>query len=96
MGSPHKEEKVIGGNVDLDLLSLFPQEYARIMGGMERKGKLFKVNNGGERVPNLWLDRGGRRGIYTPSKNDRCNPGGNYPGQVGADYPARIWVDYPA
>ena len=25
MGSPHIEEKVIGGNVDLDLLSLFPQ-----------------------------------------------------------------------
>jgi hypothetical protein len=52
MGSPHKEEKVIGRNVDLDLLSLFPKKYARIMGGMERKGKLFKVNNGGERVPN--------------------------------------------
>jgi hypothetical protein len=49
IGSPHKEEKVIGGNVDLDLLSLFPQKDARIMGGMGRKGKLFKVNNGGER-----------------------------------------------
>jgi hypothetical protein len=24
IGSPHLEEKVIGGNVDLDLLSLFP------------------------------------------------------------------------
>jgi hypothetical protein len=23
MGSPHKEEKVIGGNIDLDLISLF-------------------------------------------------------------------------
>ena len=41
-GSPHKEEKVIGGNVDLDLISLFPQEYARFMGGMGRNGKLFK------------------------------------------------------
>jgi hypothetical protein len=40
---------MIGGNVDLDLLSLFPQKDARIMGGMGRKGKLFKVNNGGER-----------------------------------------------
>jgi hypothetical protein len=49
MGSPHKEEKVIGGNIDLDLLSLFPQKDARNMGGMGRKGKLFKVNNGGER-----------------------------------------------
>ena len=36
MGSPHLEEKVIGGNVDLDLLSLFPQELARIIGGIER------------------------------------------------------------
>jgi hypothetical protein len=49
IGFPHKEEKVIGGNVDLDLLSLFPQKDARIMGGMGRKGRLFKVNNGGER-----------------------------------------------
>jgi hypothetical protein len=37
MGSPHKEEKVIGGNIDLDLLSLFPQRYARIVGGIERR-----------------------------------------------------------
>jgi hypothetical protein len=35
-GSPYKEEKVIGGNIYLDLLSLFPQRYARIMGGIER------------------------------------------------------------
>ena len=34
-GSPRLEEKVIGGNVDLDLLSLFPQELARIIGGIE-------------------------------------------------------------
>ena len=34
-GSPHIEEKVIGGNVDLDLLSLFPQKLARIHGGIE-------------------------------------------------------------
>ena len=40
LGSPHLEEKLIGGNVDLDLLSLFPQRYARIMGGIER-GKCF-------------------------------------------------------
>ena len=33
---------MIGGNVDLDLLSLFPQKDARIIGGIERKGKLFK------------------------------------------------------
>ena len=34
-GSPHLEEKVIGGNVDLDLLSLFPQKLARIHGEIE-------------------------------------------------------------
>ena len=34
-GSPHLEEKVIGGNMDLDLLFLFPQELARIHVGIE-------------------------------------------------------------
>jgi hypothetical protein len=32
IGFPHKEEKVIGGNVDLDLLSLFPQKDSTGMG----------------------------------------------------------------
>jgi hypothetical protein len=49
IGFPHLEEIMIGGKVDLDLLSLFPQKDARNMGGIGRKGKLFKVNNGGER-----------------------------------------------
>jgi hypothetical protein len=40
---------VIGGNVDLDLLSLFPQKDARIMGGMEEGRQALKINNGGER-----------------------------------------------
>jgi len=35
VGSPHKERDLIGEDVDLDLLSLFPQEYARIMGGIK-------------------------------------------------------------
>ena len=34
-GFPHLEEKEIGGYVDLDLLSLFPQKLARIHGGIE-------------------------------------------------------------
>jgi hypothetical protein len=33
---------VIGGNVDLDLLSLFPQKDARNMGEKEREGKLSR------------------------------------------------------
>ncbi len=42
---------MIGGNVDLDLLSLFPQKDSRSMGGMEEGGQALKVNNGGERSP---------------------------------------------
>jgi hypothetical protein len=49
--SPHLEEILIGGNIDLDLLSLFPQKDARIMGEMEEGGQTCKVNNGGERNP---------------------------------------------
>jgi hypothetical protein len=30
------EERLISGNIVLDLLSLFPQRYARIMGAIER------------------------------------------------------------
>jgi hypothetical protein len=39
--SPHLEEILIGGNIYLDLLSLFPQKDARIMEGMEEGGKAF-------------------------------------------------------
>jgi hypothetical protein len=39
IGSPHLEEKVIGGNVDLDLLSLFPKKDEIIVGGMGRDGE---------------------------------------------------------
>ena len=34
LGSPHSKGVWLGGIVDLDLLFLFPQEYARIMGGI--------------------------------------------------------------
>jgi hypothetical protein len=33
MGSPHLEEELIGGVVDLDLLFQIPQKYARIIRG---------------------------------------------------------------
>jgi hypothetical protein len=36
IGSPHLEEILIGGKIYLDLLYLFPQEDARIIGGIER------------------------------------------------------------
>jgi hypothetical protein len=48
MGSPHLEEELIGGVVDLDLLFQIPQKYARIIGG-KRESKLKRGNNGGER-----------------------------------------------
>ena len=67
LGSPHLEEEWIGGNVDLDLLSLFPQRYARIIEGIERGQAFPKVNNGGERGENMqekaW-GRWGRRPSY--------------------------------
>jgi hypothetical protein len=49
IGSPHLEEKVIGGNLDLDLLSLFPKKDARIMGGMERGASFPRSTMVGER-----------------------------------------------
>jgi hypothetical protein len=52
MDSPHKEEKVIGGNIDLDLLSLFPQRYARMMGGIERWARFPRSTMEGERGEN--------------------------------------------
>ena len=54
LGSPHLEERWIGGKVDLDLLSLLPQRYARIMGGIERGKAFSKVNNGGRERENRW------------------------------------------
>jgi hypothetical protein len=42
---------LIGGNVDIDLLCLFPQKDARNMRGKEEGGQAFKINNGGERSP---------------------------------------------
>jgi hypothetical protein len=37
ISSPHLEEILIGGNVDIDLLSLFYQNDSRSIGGMGRK-----------------------------------------------------------
>ena len=47
--SPHLEERLIGGNIDLDLLFLFPQKYERNMGGIKGEASFSKGNNGGER-----------------------------------------------
>jgi hypothetical protein len=46
---PHLEEILLGGDVDLDLLSLFPQKDSTSMGGIESRESFFKVNNGAVR-----------------------------------------------
>jgi hypothetical protein len=47
--SPYLEERWIGENIDLDLLSLFPQRYARIIGGIERWASFPRSTMVGER-----------------------------------------------
>jgi hypothetical protein len=85
--SPHLEERWIGGNIDLDLLSLFPRKYVKIMEGMEEEGQAIQSQQWRREKPNSWLAQGGRRGIYTPfQKCCRCGPGVD-PGQVGEEYP---------
>ena len=67
LGSPHLEEKLIGGNLDLDLLSLFPQRYARIMGGIEREASFLRSTMVGERGKTCWKklwSLWGRRGPF--------------------------------
>ena len=53
LGSPHLEEGLIGGKVDLNLLSLFPQRYARIMGGIERGEGFARSTMVGESEKNV-------------------------------------------
>ena len=66
-GSPHLEGRWIGGNVDLDLLPLLPQRYARIMGGIKR-GKAFPTSTMvGEREENV-LESLGTNGEEGPFK----------------------------
>jgi hypothetical protein len=63
--SPHLEGILIGGKIDLDLLSLFPIKDARIMGEMGEEGKAFKVNNGEERILIFdWLKE--EEGVFIP------------------------------
>ena len=70
--SPHLEERLIGGNVDLDLLSLFPQKYARSMGGNKREASFSKGNNGGEREGEKLQPKEEEGAFYTPTtKYDR-------------------------
>jgi hypothetical protein len=79
---------LIGGNIDLYLLSLFPQKDERIMGGMEKGGHAFKVNNGGERTHFVPIPRRKKGYLYPPSKKVTVVvSGADYMGQVGVEYP---------
>jgi hypothetical protein len=62
IGSPHLEEKVIGGNVDLDLLSLFPQKDARNMEGMEEGGASFQDQQWRREKPKNMVGSRGKKG----------------------------------
>ena len=55
LGSPHLVERWIGGIVDLDLLSLFPQRYARTMGKIESGASFPRSTMVGEREKNVLL-----------------------------------------
>ena len=48
LGSPHLEEKLIGGNVDLDLLSCFPKDRQESLEGLG-EGKVFQGQQWWER-----------------------------------------------
>jgi hypothetical protein len=57
---------MIGEDVDLDLLSLFPQIDSTSMGGTKSRASFFKVNNGGERVERSYNPRGKKGTFYSP------------------------------
>ena len=53
LGSPHLEEEWIGGNIDLDLLSLSLKDMQESWEGLRGRQAFPKVNNGGERGEKL-------------------------------------------
>ena len=55
LGFPHLEGRWIGGNVDLDLLSLSLKDMQESWEEL-REGKLSKVNNGGRERGNSCLE----------------------------------------
>jgi hypothetical protein len=72
MGSPHLEEELIGGVIDLDLLFQIPQKYARIIGGKGEEASSREttmevremLKNTLETLENHW----GRSPFYSKSK----------------------------
>ena len=81
---------MIGRNVDLDLLSLFPQMGARIMEGLRDRAS-FSSSKMEERESERSPAQGGRRGVFIPPK--KIEPLGKNQGRIirpklGPDNPA--------
>jgi hypothetical protein len=75
IGFPHKEKKVIGGNLDLDLLSLFPQKYSRSMGGMEEGEQATQGQQWRRERRSSYSPRRKKGAFYrSPHKNSHCRP----------------------
>ena len=92
LGSPHLEGRWIGGNVDLDLLSLSLKDMQESWEGL-RGRQASKVNNGGRereiRAREVLSPLGRKGGFYMPAHEKiRCR-------KLGADYPAPEGADYP-
>jgi len=64
--SPHLEEKSIGGNTDLNLLSLFSQKVATTIGEIERKPSLRRSTMEGDNSSRSWQKGSGLFGEETP------------------------------
>ena len=67
-GSSHLEEEWIGGNVYLNLLSLFPLIGGKNHGGIEGKQSSRKVNNGGNTSCARYLTLGKKGAFYRPPR----------------------------
>ena len=68
-GSPHKERDLIGEDVDLDLLSLFPQKDARIIGGRGSRASFRRSTMGGKNELKRWGTIGEEGPLNRPPRN---------------------------
>ncbi len=67
--STHKERDLIGQDVDLDLLSLFPQMGARIMEGLRDRASFSSSTMEERESERSHNPRRKKGGIYTPQEN---------------------------
>jgi hypothetical protein len=68
MGSPHLEEELIGGDVDLDLLFQIPQKDARIIGGKGEEASFSRSTMVGNFCSRTLVHLGKKTPFYTPSQ----------------------------